>query len=90
MYVAAVNRTGIEGGLEFWGGSFLCDPMGYALAEADNTEQILYADCDLTAVSRLQELWGFFVARRPQEYAPIYETAVRTEDNQPEVTGALC
>lgn len=90
VYVTAVNRIGIEGGLDFWGGSFVTDPMGYVLAEADNTEQILYADCNLTAVSRLQEMWGFFAVRRPQEYAPICELTVKTEDNQSEVTGALC
>ncbi len=32
LYVASVNRVGYEGppehGLEFWGGSFVCDPFG--------------------------------------------------------------
>lgn len=90
LYVAAINRTGIEGGLNFWGGSFVCDPMGYVLAEAGSGEQILYAQYDLTKVSRLQELWGFFSARRPQEYALVCKPAVKTEDSQAGVTGAVC
>lgn len=71
VYVAAVNRTGIEGGLDFWGGSFVSDPMGYVIAVANGNEQILYADCDLTKVKQLQELWGFFGARRPENYATL-------------------
>src|SRR6476469_3864457 len=36
VFVAAVNRVGHEGpaggGLQFWGGSFVCDPFGVVLA----------------------------------------------------------
>lgn len=71
--VAAINRIGIEGGLDFWGGSFVSDPMGYVIAEADGNEQILYADCDLAKVKRMQELWGFIQARRPEEYQLLCE-----------------
>ncbi|MBL8189970.1 MAG: carbon-nitrogen hydrolase [Acidobacteria bacterium] len=71
VYVAAVNRVSIEGGLDFWGGSFVCDPMGYVIAEANGNEQVLYADCDLARVSRLQELWGFLQARKPSEYRTL-------------------
>lgn len=73
VYVAAINRTGIEGGLDFWGGSFVSDPMGYVIAEASDNEQILYADCDLAKVKRMQELWGFVSARRPKEYKSLCE-----------------
>ena len=49
------------------------DPMGYVIAEADGKEQILYADCDLKKVKRMQDRWGFISARRPEEYRPICE-----------------
>lgn len=71
VYVAAVNRTGIEGGLHFWGGSFICGPMGYVISEADGDERILISECDLGNALRLQELWGFFTGRRPEEYGKL-------------------
>ena len=49
VFVAAVNRVGHEGpadgGLEFWGGSFLADPFGRVLAAAGrDAEEILIVD----------------------------------------------
>ena len=36
------------GGIEFWGGSFICDPFGEVLAKASHDrEETLVADCDL-------------------------------------------
>ena len=55
VYVAVVNRVGQEHGdirgnraegegLEFWGGSFLCDPFGTVVAEAShNKEEVVVA-----------------------------------------------
>ena len=34
LFVAAVNRTGIEGEMSFWGGSFIASPFGALLGEA--------------------------------------------------------
>ncbi len=76
VYVAAVNRIGHEGpaggGLQFWGSSFLADPLGRVIARAGvDTEQVLIATCD----SRLQEVtrrnWPFLRDRRIDAYAPI-------------------
>src|SRR5499427_4993008 len=47
VYVAAVNRVGLEKppagtpgkGIEFWGGSFGADPFGVVLAEASRTDE---------------------------------------------------
>jgi len=52
VYVAAVNRVGHEGpadgGIEFWGGSFVCDPFGVVLAEAGRDKpEVLVVPCDL-------------------------------------------
>src|SRR5438128_9778940 len=51
LYVAAVNRVGHEGppegGLEFWGGSFVCDPFGVLLAKAaHDQEEVLVVPID--------------------------------------------
>ena len=52
VYVAAVNRVGLERprgagaddpGIEFWGGSFVADPFGVVLAEASRGEEVLAA-----------------------------------------------
>ena len=47
VFVAAANRTGSEGQLEFWGASFLCDPNGNVLARAaHDKEETLLVECD--------------------------------------------
>ncbi len=62
VYVAVVNRVGHEtgdirgnaapgDGLEFWGGSFLCDPFGRVIAEASHDkEEILVGEVDLRVI----------------------------------------
>src|SRR5271166_5323476 len=83
VYVAAVNRVGFETGnvrgksspgqgLEFWGGSFFCDPFGRVLAEASNDrEEILMGDVDLKALEDIRRNWPFLRDRRIDSYAPI-------------------
>src|SRR3954454_16270114 len=45
VYVAAVNRSGREGSISFWGGSFVAGPDGHVLACAGAGEQLVLADC---------------------------------------------
>jgi predicted amidohydrolase len=68
IYMAAVNRVGREGRLDFWGGSFLAGPTGQICAEANGHEEVLLAPCDLRAAAALREAWGFFRNRRPDLY----------------------
>ncbi|MBN2733270.1 MAG: agmatine deiminase family protein [Methanomicrobiaceae archaeon] len=68
VFVAAVNRTGTEGDIEFWGGSFVCDPFGNIIAEAGETEEILVAETDLSLNRDIREGWGFMRNRRPETY----------------------
>ena len=69
VHVAAVNRVGEEGELEFWGGSFVCDSFGKVLSEASTTkEEILVATVDLSKNEQIQEGWGFLRNRRPDTY----------------------
>jgi len=83
VYVAVVNRVGFETGnvrgksapgqgLEFWGGSFFCDPFGRVLAEASHDrEEILVGDVDLKALEEIRRNWPFLRDRRIDAYAPI-------------------
>jgi len=69
--VAAVNRCGREGELEFWGGSFLCDAFGRVVARAGDGEEVLVAEVDLDLTETVQEGWGFLRNRRPDVYGPL-------------------
>jgi N-carbamoylputrescine amidase len=76
VYVAAVNRVGFEGppdnGLEFWGGSFVCDPFGQVLAEASHDrEEILVVECDPRRSEEVRRNWPFLRDRRIDAYGPI-------------------
>jgi len=76
IYVAAVNRVGKEGpaetGIEFFGGSFVCDPFGIVIAEAShNREEILYAECDPARIEDVRRNWPFLRDRRIDTYGGI-------------------
>lgn len=83
VYVAVVNRVGKENGdvmgkvapgagLEFWGGSFLCDPFGRMIAEASHArEEILLGEIDLKLLEETRRNWPFLRDRRIDSYAPI-------------------
>lgn len=83
VYVAVVNRVGHETGnirgksapgqgLEFWGGSFLCDPFGTVIAEASpDKEEVLIGEVDLRKLEDVRRNWPFLRDRRIDSYAPI-------------------
>jgi N-carbamoylputrescine amidase len=76
LFVAAVNRVGHEGpkngGLEFWGGTFLADPFGRVLARAGReAEEVLVVTCDLGLEEETRRNWPFFRDRRIDAYGQI-------------------
>ncbi|SIO57813.1 N-carbamoylputrescine amidase [Singulisphaera sp. GP187] len=76
LYVAAVNRVGHEGpadgGLEFWGGSFLADPFGRVLARAGrDTEEVLIVACDPGLMEETRRNWPFLRDRRIDAYGSL-------------------
>jgi agmatine deiminase len=74
VHVAAVNRVGKEGQLEFWGGSFVCDSFGKVLGEASCTkEEVLIVKVDLSKNKQIQEGWGFLENRRPDTYKSLFD-----------------
>ncbi len=81
VHVAAVNRVGEEGWLEFWGGSFVCDSFGKVIAEASTiSEQVLVANVDLVKNQQIQEGWGFLRNRCPDTYGPLVKK--KAEDSE--------
>ena len=83
VYVAGVNRVGLEHGdvegnrvdgvgLEFWGGSFLADPFGRIIAKASlDAEDILLGEIDMQLIEETRRNWPFLRDRRIDAYAPI-------------------
>jgi len=72
LFVAAVNRTGTEGGLEFWGASFAADPFGQVLARASHdTEETLLVECDRGQVEAIRRQWPFLRDRRIDAYGDL-------------------
>jgi len=70
--VAAVNRVGIEDGLQFWGNSFVSDPFGEVIARASTTaEETLVVQCDLRLVEQTRRNWPFLRDRRIDAYADL-------------------
>lgn len=72
VYVAAVNRVGQEGGLHFWGASFVSDPFGRLTARASHDEEeILVVSCDLTRLDTVRQNWPFLRDRRIDAYGNL-------------------
>jgi N-carbamoylputrescine amidase len=74
--VVVANRIGVELGsrytLTFHGASFICDPTGEIVAEADRTsEAVLTATFDLDEVRKMRLAWGLFRDRRPELYGVV-------------------
>jgi len=53
VFVALVNRVGVEDGVGFFGASMVVDPLGHIVAQAPTLrEQLLFADLDRAALRR--------------------------------------
>jgi N-carbamoylputrescine amidase len=64
VYVAAVNRVGREGHLQFWGNSFLASPEGEILARLGTEPGLLVHTVDLDAIEQTRRVWPFLRDRR--------------------------
>ena len=75
----AVNRVGHEpdpsgltGGIQFWGSSFVAGPQGELLAQASATdEQMLIVDIDLKRSEQVRRWWPFLRDRRIEAYGDL-------------------
>ncbi|HUN58979.1 MAG TPA: carbon-nitrogen hydrolase [Candidatus Binataceae bacterium] len=72
VFVVAVNRVGAEGGIEFWGNSFVADPFGEVLARANSSrEETLIVECDLNLIEETRRNWPFLRDRRIDAYSDL-------------------
>lgn len=72
VFVAAANRTGHEGSIEFWGASFICDPNGNVITRAAHDEEaIVLAECDFDQIDVVRTHWPFLRDRRTDAYADL-------------------
>ena len=87
LFIAVPNRTGMEGLIRFYGGSFIADPFGRILVEAPENEEVaLVAEIDLTHRQDWLQLFPFFATRRPDTYAKLTEPV--TNPRQPDGNGS--
>jgi N-carbamoylputrescine amidase len=76
-YVAAVNRVGVErpaggDGLEFWGSSFLADPLGTVVVEGPpDCEAVLIGEVDVARIETVRRGWPFLRDRRIDAYGGL-------------------
>jgi N-carbamoylputrescine amidase len=78
VYVAAVNRVGLEqpcdgsAGIRFWGASFLTDPFGVDVATASSEdEETIIGEVDLDRIEDVRRNWPFLRDRRIDAYGGI-------------------
>ncbi len=80
VYVGAANRVGYEpppdadpeGGLEFWGRSFVADPFGRMLhTAASDKDELVVVTCDRKLMEDTRRNWPFFRDRRIDAYAGV-------------------
>jgi len=72
VYVAAINRVGVEGKMKFYGQSFIADPFGKLLKRASpENDEVIVAKLDLGQNKFYEEGWGFMRNRRTDTYGPL-------------------
>lgn len=77
--VVTVNRVGYEadpsgvtGGIQFWGSSFVAGPQGELLYEAPtDKEDCVIVDIDMERSENVRRIWPFLRDRRIEEFADI-------------------
>ncbi len=85
VYVAAVNRVGLEkpadtAGIEFWGASFIADPFGAVIARAKGgAEEIVTAEIDPSRIEEVRRNWPFLRDRRIDSYQGIEKRFIDKE-----------
>lgn len=76
VFVMAINRVGFEkfgnGGIDFWGNSFIFGPQGETIAIAKTIEdEIIQAKINLERISQVRNIWPFLRDRRIEFYQNI-------------------
>ncbi|MCK6580897.1 MAG: hydrolase [Anaerolineae bacterium] len=74
VYIGAANRVGVEQGQTFYGGSFVCDPMGRVIAQAGrDTTEVITAELDPDLFAEWRRLFPLLGQRQPGVYGRLTE-----------------
>lgn len=80
VHVVSVNRTGVEGEMQFWGGSFVSNPFGTVMYQAPHLEEdINVVEIDLEKTDHYRTHWPYLRDRRIDSYAPITKRYIDNE-----------
>jgi N-carbamoylputrescine amidase len=72
VFVGAANRVGIEGGIQFWGASFVANPNGKVLSRGSfEDEDLIVVPCDLSELDVVRTHWPFLRDRRVDAYQDL-------------------
>ncbi len=74
VFVAACNRIGTENAVTFYGGSFICDPLGRILAQASrDRDEVVHAVLRAAVREQYLELFPLLHQRKPQHYRRLLQ-----------------
>lgn len=68
MFVSLCNSCSVAENTKFGGNSAVIDPYGETLTVGGETEEILYADCNMNSLSQIRNNIPVFKDRRPELY----------------------
>lgn len=72
LFIATCNRVGRENAVTFYGSSFICDPLGNILAQADrDRDQVIHARLRADVRKQYLDLFPLLHQRRPQHYGRL-------------------
>ncbi|MBC8284944.1 MAG: carbon-nitrogen hydrolase [Nitrospinae bacterium] len=81
LFVASVNRVGKEKDLTFWGRSFICNPFGKVLQQAEgNKAQIIISSCTLDEIETTRHNWPFLRDRRIDSYKNLNKIFIDSDE----------
>lgn len=66
--IVMCNRVGKEGDVTFAGQSVVVDPYGNVVSKANDQEQLIIVDIDLTQTAAARKQRPFLELRRPEWY----------------------
>jgi len=79
LFVLSINRTGREKNLDFWGTSFVSNPMGRVVAEASTSRaEIIRVSLQLSETTTTRQHWPFLRDRRVDAYAGLDQRFLRS------------
>jgi N-carbamoylputrescine amidase len=71
LFVCAANRMGVEGNLNFWGNSFLCEPDGFVTQKLSTEAGALFAEIDFDTIDAQRSIWPHLRDRRTDLYGDV-------------------